>query len=81
MSAAPRTAFGTLSNEAMIAVAGMLDLAPAVRVEPPTDQRVVRPNQFERCAVAEARRDLGRTDDVGEHDVAQPRVHDRCDSA
>src|SRR5208282_6754920 len=35
------------------AVAGMLDLSPAVRVEPAPDQRVVGPHQFERRAVAE----------------------------
>ena len=57
------------------AVAGVLDLAPAIGLKPAPDQRVVRPHEFERRAVAEARRHLGRTDDVGEHDGAQPRIH------
>ena len=59
------------------AVAGMLDLASAMCVEPAPDQSVVRPHQFERRGVAKARRHLGRTDDVGEHDGAQPGIHGR----
>ena len=35
----------------------------------------MRPHEFERRAVAETRRHLGRTDNVGEHDRAQPGVH------
>jgi hypothetical protein len=35
----------------------------------------MRPYQFERRAVAETRRHLGRTNYVGEHDGPQPRVH------
>ena len=57
------------------AVAGMLDLAPAVRLKSAPDQRVMRPHEFERRAVAETRRHLGRTDDVGEHDGPQPGIH------
>ena len=57
------------------AVAGMLDLAPAVRLKPAPDQRVMRPHEFERRAVTETRRHLGRTDDVGEHDGPQPGVY------
>ena len=56
------------------AVAGVLDLAPAESLEPAPDQRVMRPHEFERRAVAEARRHLGRTDNVGEHDGSQPRI-------
>ena len=59
------------------AVAGVLDLAPAMRLEPAPNNCVVRPNQFERRAVAEPRRHLGRTDDVGEHDRAQRGVDGR----
>ena len=33
------------------AVAGVLDLAPAVRLKPAPDQRVMRPHEFERRAV------------------------------
>ena len=50
---------------------------PPCAVEPAPDQRVVRPNQLERRAVAKPRRHLGRTDDVGEHDGAQPRINRR----
>ena len=57
------------------AVAGMLDLAPAVRLEPAPDQRIMHPHELERRAVAETRRHLGRTDDVGEHDGPQPGVY------
>ncbi len=53
----------------------MLDFAPAIGLQPAPDQRVVRPNEFERRAVAEAGRHLGRTDDVGEHDGSQPGIH------
>src|ERR1700730_6054683 len=56
------------------AVASTLDLAPAVGLKSASDQRVVRPHEFESRAVAEAGRHLGRTDDVGEHDGAQPGV-------
>ena len=48
------------------------DLSSTRKSEPAPNQGVVRPHQFERRAVAEARRHLGRTDDVGEHDSAQP---------
>src|ERR1700722_20869089 len=56
-------------------VAGVLDLAPAERLKPAPDERVMRPHQFKRRAVAKPRRHLGRTDEVGEHDGAQPRIH------
>ena len=50
----------------------MLDLTPPMRLKAAPNDRVVRPNQFERRAVAlKPRRHLGRTDDVGEHDGAQ----------
>jgi hypothetical protein len=55
------------------AVAGMLDLAPAVRLKPASDQCVMRPHEFKRCAVAETRCHL--RDNVGEHDCPQPGVH------
>ena len=40
----------------------------------------MRPHEFERRAVAKARRHLGRTDDVGEHDGPQSEIHggSRC---
>ena len=53
----------------------MLDLAPTVRLNPAPDQCVMRPHEFERRAVTEARRHLSRTDNVGEHDRPQPGVH------
>src|SRR5580658_5254841 len=53
----------------------MLDLAPTVRLKPAPDQRVMRPHEFERRAVTETRRHLGRPDDVGEHDCSQPGVY------
>ena len=53
----------------------MHDLSPAMRLETASDQRVVHPHQFERRAVAKPRRNLGRTNDVGEHYGAQPRIH------
>ena len=58
----------------------MLDLAPTVSLESAPDKRVVRPHEFERRAVAKARRHLGRTDDVGEHDGPQSGIHggSRC---
>ena len=57
------------------AVAGMLDLAPAARLKPAPDQRIMHPDEFERRAVTQTRRHLGRTDNVGEHDGPQPGVH------
>ena len=63
------------------AVAGMLDLAPTVRLKPAPDQCVMRPHEFERRAVTETRRHLGRTDNVGEHDGPQPGVHGGSDCA
>jgi hypothetical protein len=59
----------------------MLDLAAAVGLEPAPDQRVMRPHQFERGAVAEARRHLGRAEDVGEHDGSQPGIDSDRDRA
>jgi hypothetical protein len=56
---------------------GMLDLAPTVSLKSAPDKRVVRPHEFERRAVAKARRHLGRTDDVGEHDGPQSGIHSR----
>jgi hypothetical protein len=57
------------------AVAGMLDLAPAVRLKPAPDQRIMRPHEFERRGVTQTRGHLGRTDNVGEHDGPEPGVH------
>jgi hypothetical protein len=39
----------------------MLDLTPSVRLEPAPHDRVMRPHQFERRAVAKPSRHLGRT--------------------
>jgi len=52
-------------------VAGVLDLSPAVRGEPAPDEAVVHADYLKCRGVAEPRRHLGRTDDVGEHDGAQ----------
>ena len=41
----------------------------------------MRPHEFERRAVTETRRHLGRTDDVGEHDGPQPGIHRGRDRA
>jgi hypothetical protein len=59
------------------AIAGMLDLASTVSLKSAPDKGVVRPHEFERRAVAKARRHLGRTDDVGEHDGPQSGIHSR----
>jgi len=58
-------------------VAGVLHLAPAVGGEPASDQRIVHSHQLERRGVAEPHRQLGRANDVGEQDCAQPGIHFR----
>jgi hypothetical protein len=52
-----------------------------VGLKPAPDQRVMRPHELERRAVAKARGHLGRTDDVSEHDGAQSGVHNGLGSA
>jgi hypothetical protein len=57
------------------AVARVLDLTPPMRGKAAPHECVVHPNQLERRSIAETRRHLGRADDVGEHNGAQPGIH------
>ena len=57
------------------AVARVLHLAPAMRCKPASYEAIMHPHQLECGDVAETGRQLGRTDDVGDQDGAQSRIH------